>query len=803
MGTSIASRVGRALLWLLGSALAASMAAFIVASYLLAQKFDALPDLAPLTDYRPKIPLRVYSADDSLIGEYGEERRIALAFKDIPVLARQAVLAAEDDRFYEHRGVDPQSVARAALNNARGGPRQGASTITQQLARNIFLTPEQTWRRKLNEALLAFKIERSLSKDKILEVYMNQIFLGQRAYGFASASQIYFAKPLGRASLAELAMLASLPKAPSAFNPVTNPQRARARQRHVLARMRGLGFIGEDAYRQALAEEISLAAAVRERSKEPAVKAEYVAEMARQFAFEKFGAEAYSMGLVVKTTVRDREQMAARHALRKGLLAYDATHGGYRGPEGFVELPDDKGPEARRAVAKALRETPDSEEILAAVVVEVGPQAIRARVRSGREIEILPAGFERARAHLDGGSQARKIRRGSVVRVAKSEGGAWGIAQLPEVSGALAAIDPRDGRIVALVGGFDFELGKFNRAAQAWRQPGSAFKPFVYSAALEKGFSPQTIVNDAPFERDLGPGQAPWAPKNYDGKSSGPISLRQALTFSKNIVSARVVEAITPQFAQEWAARFGFDPKRHPAVPSLALGAGAVTPLQMAGAYSAFAAAGMRAEPMLVASIRDAQGREVYRGGPSLSRALDERNAFVMDSLLRDVAQKGTAAKASSSLKRTDLAGKTGTTNDARDAWFAGYHPEMVAVAWMGFDQPKSLGARETGGGVALPMWIDFMAVALRDKPQVPRSKVLPPGLFEAGPGAYYFAEFGPGKGVDSLGIDEGPKPEEEENKIEALGVDPFYAGQGAWRPGALPAKGDPRENGIEILFGR
>lgn len=727
------------------------------------QAYNALPDLAPLTDYRPKIPLRIYTADHTLIGEYGEERRSVLAFKDIPQRARQAVLAAEDDRFYQHSGVDAQSVVRAAINNAMGGQRQGASTITQQLARNFFLTSEQTFRRKFNEALLAFKIEHAMGKDQILEVYMNQIFLGQRAYGFASASHIYFGKPLQKTSLAECAMLAGLPKAPSSFNPIVNPGRARARQVHILKRMKMLGYIDEVQYLSAINERLALAPAARSAEALPAPRAEYVAEMARQFALDKFGPDAYTRGINIVVSIDDKSQAAAYGALRRGVVNYDRAHG-YRGPEGFVELTQDKA-EARKKISQELSERPDSDELKTAVVTEVSSKMIRAHMGSGEEVEMPLSGLGFGAGFLSKSSGTSQIRCGSVIRMSRGPGG-WELAQLPEVSAAFVAIDSHDGRVKALVGGFDFHLNQFNRAAQAWRQPGSAFKPFMYSAALERGFSPQTIINDAPFVFDPGFGAPTWSPKNYDGKNSGPITMRQALTLSKNLVSVRIMDQIGPSYAQDYATRFGFDPRKNPAVLSLALGAGAVTPLQMAAAYAAFANGGWKMEPWVVSKAYDAEGKLLYEAqassyGREALRSIDERTSFVMDSMLRDVATKGTAAKANASLKRTDLAGKTGTTNDAVDAWFAGYHPDLVGVAWMGFDQPKSLGARETGGGVALPMWIDFMSTVLKDKPMSIKRKV-PDGVMEA-KGDYYFAEYPPGVAVGGVGLSDSQNDADEE----------------------------------------
>ena len=736
----------------------------LVLAFMLAMAYPNLPALDSLTDYRPKIPLRVFSSDNVLIGEFGEERRNLMRIKDIPEVMKKAVLAIEDDRFYEHGGVDYLGIVRAAVHNLIGsGARQGASTITQQVARNFFLSSEQTFKRKIYEVLLAWKIEQNLSKDQILEVYMNQIYLGQRAYGFSSAAQIYYGKSLKDVTVAEAAMLAGLPKAPSIYNPVVNPKRARARQQYILLRMHQLGYISDAQFTQAQTEELK----VKTDSSEFGVHAEYVAEMARQMVYEQFKEETYTRGLSVFTTITKADQDAAYIALRRGVMEYEKRHG-YRGPENFMQIPSTKA-EADDAIEIELAEHSDSDDIVAAVVLEASPKSVRAVLSSGEDITITGAGLIFATNLLsDKAPPTRKIRRGAVIRVIQ-EGKNWSITQIPEVQSAFVAASTDDGAIRALVGGFDFNLNKFNHVTQAWRQPGSSFKPFIYSASLEKGLSPATIINDAPIVFDAGQtgGQA-WEPKNYDNKYDGPITMRKGLMQSKNMISIRILQKIGAKYGQEYATRFGFDADRNPAYLTLALGAGSVTPLQMAGAYSVFANGGYKVKPYLISKIIDADGNVLSqvtptRAGDPANRVIDARNAFIMDSMLKDVVQHGTGIKAMS-LKRTDLGGKTGTTNDSLDAWFAGYQPKLVGISWMGYDQPKNLGNRETGGGVALPIWIGFMQKALKDVPI--ETRAVPDGLIQVG-GEYYYAENPPGTGVRSLGLGDRPQTDEEKARDE------------------------------------
>ncbi len=717
---------------------------------------DRLPPLDAMIDYRPRIPLRVYTADGILIGEFGEERRTFVRIEDVPQNMKDAVLAAEDSRFFEHPGVDLVGVGRAALANLlAGGTEQGASTLTMQLAREFFLSPERTYTRKIIEILLAFRIEESLSKEQILELYLNQIFLGKRAYGFAAAAQTYFGKPLAKISAAEAAMLAGLPKAPSRFNPLVNPTRATERQRWILRRMYEAGFLDEAEYQAALEEKLQFAQA--ETGYE--VEAPYVAELARMLAWELYREQTYVSGLQIYTTILSEDQKAANAALRKGIFDYDRRHG-YRGPERFIEIAAD---EARAAdqIDAAITEAVDIEDLFAAVVLEASPKAVVVTRGRGGETITIPQKNLRfvARALTDKAPAAQKLRRGAVVRITQNAKKEWEITQLPEVQAALVSASTRDGAIRALVGGFDFSRNKFNRVTQAWRQPGSAFKPFVYSAALEKGLMTSTIINDAPVTIDPErTGGQLWDPKNYDSRYDGPLSMRNALARSKNMVSIRIIDEIGPQYAQDYITRFGFDAARHPAFLTMALGAGSVTPLQMVGGISVFANGGYRVQPYLIERITDSAGRVLAKAHPPQAgdesqRAIDARNAFLMDSMLRGVVRSGTATKARAALKRSDIGGKTGTTNDSHDAWFVGYQKSLAAVAWVGFDQPRKLGDRETGGGLALPIWIDYMASALRGIPEQPSEP--PPGVVQIA-GEYYYSEMQPGQGIASIGVAEG-----------------------------------------------
>jgi penicillin-binding protein 1A len=728
-----------------------------VAGLIVALAYPSLPSLEVLTDYQPKIPLRVYTAEGALIGEFGEERRLLVSIRDVPASLKQAILAAEDERFYQHTGIDYLGVARAAYANlTQGGRRQGASTITMQVARNFFLSTEKTLTRKLYEALLAFKIENNLSKDQILELYVNQIYLGQRAYGFAAASQIYFGKAMDKLTLGEAAILAGLPKAPSAYNPVANPQRARQRQQYVLRRMRELGHITEQQHAEATKAPLQVR---REVDDFAGVHGEFLAEMVRQAVFEQYPEDAYTKGFRVYTTVRKADQEAAYEAVRRGLLAYDRGQG-YRGPEAFVEL---GAGASEDDIEEALADYQDVDDLKAAMVLEASAKEVKAALKNGETVTLTGEALRfAARALDDKTARQRRIRRGAVIRLHADDKRNWQVTQLPEAEAAFVSLDPGNGAIRALIGGFDFHRSKFNHITQAWRQPGSAFKPFIYSASLEKGFTPATVIADEPIvvEAEV-TGSQRWEPKNYDGKFEGPMKLRTALAKSKNMVSIRILQAIDPKYAQDYVTRFGFDADKHPPYLTMALGAGSVTPLQLARGYAVFANGGYLIQPHFIQKIVDDRGNELGaarppRAGEEALRVIDPRNAFIMDSMMQDVTRYGTAASVSK-LGRRDLAGKTGTTNDFVDGWFCGYQPELVGVAWVGFDQPKTLGKNQTGGRIALPIWIDYMSKALKGVPEVQRS--VPEGVINtradpdpAAPaearsgGEYFYREFAPAK---------------------------------------------------------
>jgi penicillin-binding protein 1A len=753
----------RLLLGSLGLAGAGLLVILICAALALAVAYPNLPELDSVTDYRPRLPLRVVSAEGELLGEYGDERRTFTPIGEIPKVMQDAVLAIEDARFYQHRGVDYIGVIRAGLAQFGSVGSQGASTITMQVARNFYLSTEKSLTRKLYEILLALKIESQLSKDQILELYMNQIYLGQRAYGFAAASEIYFGKPMKDLTVAEAAMLAGLPKAPSAYNPIANPKRATLRQQYIIDRMLENGFITAEQHTVAKAQELKYRAPA-----DLPVHAEYVAEQARQMIYAQYGAEAYTRGLTVQLTVRANDQMVAYRALRKGLMDYERRQV-YRGPEAYVDLPaDPKAVDAR--VAEALADHPDNDELKAAVVLESGPKKVVAVLQSGESVTVTGDGLKPVTSGLAANADAkRQIRRGAVVRAIKGAKGDWTLTQQPEVEGAFVSIEPGTGAIRAMVGGFDFGKNKFNHVTQAWRQPGSSFKPFIYSSALEKGFTPATVVNDAPLFFDAGStGSQPWEPKNYDGTFDGPIPLRRALARSKNMVSIRVLQAVGVDYARDWITRFGFDRDKHEPYLTMALGAGSVTPMQMATAYSVFANGGYRVNPVLIERITDARGKMLHQvelKGPDPSqRVIDARNAFLMDSLMQEVTRSGTAARAQATLKRPDIYGKTGTTNDAMDAWFAGFQPSLAAIVWIGYDTPRKLGDRETGGGLSLPVWIEYMSQALKGVPVT--EQPAPEGVVNVG-GEWYYDEFSPGQGITTLGTEEhSPEsPTEDEKK--------------------------------------
>lgn len=782
--------------------------AALIALYLYLE--PKLPSIEGLSDIQLQVPLRIYSAEGGMIAEYGEKRRSPKAIDEIPLLLRQAFLAAEDDRFYEHPGVDYQGILRAAMVLLTTGERgQGGSTITMQLARNFYLSSEKTFARKLNEIFLALKIEQQLTKNQVLELYLNKIYLGNRAYGVAAAAQVYYGKPLDELNLAQLAMIAGLPKAPSRYNPVINPSRALIRRDYVLGRMLELGFISESDMRFARAQPAT--AGYHESAAD--VSAPYVAEMVRAEISRQFGEEAYSRGLNVITTINGRLQKAANESVRHALLAYDMRHG-YRGVEKQVDISDSlqegvESPEVRwEAVIEELDVVADMHP---ALVVQLEEQAARVYLQGGRLINLDWEGLQWAKPYIDRNTQGAApeqasdiLQVGDIVRVYQQEG-VWKLGQIPEVQGALTSVRSNDGAIQALVGGFDFYHSKFNRAVQARRQAGSSFKPFVYSAALEKGYTAATLINDAPVVFHDPVLEGTWRPENYSGKFYGPTRLRDALVKSRNLVSIRILRDIGVRYAKNFAERFGFDPSQLPHDLSLALGTGEFSPLQLSAGFAAFSNGGYRITPFFIQRIEDIQGNVLYEADPDVAcvsceleaqrerqaaraaiaqkqaedallqealaeagssttapadpalqpsgqadqggepaamgeegalayrlprqaeRALDERIVYIMNSIMQDVINRGTGRRARA-LGRNDLHGKTGTTNDQKDAWFNGFNHKLVTTVWVGFDQQQtSLGNYETGSKAALPMWVEFMREALKGMPETEMQR--PDGL--------------------------------------------------------------------------
>jgi len=707
--------------------------------------YPQLPDTSSLAHYQPKQPLRVYTADGVEIGGFGNEKRQYQHFDQIPKLMRDSLLAVEDARFYEHPGIDVVGVLRAVLSNVTGGRTQGASTITQQVARTFFLTREKTLSRKLKEAMLSLKIEHELSKNQILELYMNQIYLGARAYGFAEAAQTYFGKPLSALSAAECAMLAGLPQNPANVNPIRNPERARARQLVALMRMHAQGVVDDTQYAAAKAEKLSVRA-----PGEVEVHAEFVAEMARAQVFARYGEAAYSTGMKVITTLRANEQQAAYKAVRKTLIDRELQQA-WRGPEEQEEL-DNSLEDTDPAVSQALADYNDDETLKIAIVTEASRQRVVTVLASGEVITITGKGLRQAQPGLSPKASAKlRIQRGAVVRVLQ-QGKDWALTQWPEAESALVAINPHDGEVHALVGGFDFRANQFNHVTQGWRQPGSSYKPFLYAAAMENGVMPETIVNDAPLS-----GLGDWNPQNADGSADGPITLREALARSKNLVSIRLVQLMGPDAAREWTGRYGFDVDKQPNNLTLALGAGSTTPMQLASAYAVIANGGLKVTPVVIKRITDVDGKTVFEAPPATvdesQRTVPARNTYMTASLLQEVARSGTAARAQAQLKRPDIYGKTGTTNDVVDAWFAGFQPNLVAVVWVGYDKPQSLGNHSSGASLALPTWINFMATALAHEPV---KEISPPGdgLMRSDTD-WRYAEWANGGFITSLGLDD------------------------------------------------
>ncbi|MCX5592308.1 penicillin-binding protein 1A [Alcaligenes endophyticus] len=736
------------------------LCAALLASLALALTWPNLPDLSAMIDYRPRVPLRIYTADKVLIGEFGEERRNVLRSDEIPDVMKSAILAAEDDRFYQHSGIDWMGVGRAALANlTHMSKTQGASTITMQVARNFYLSSDKTYTRKFYELMLTFKIEATLSKEQILELYMNQIFLGHRAYGFAAASRTYLGKELADVTIAEAAILAGIPKAPSRYNPIANFSRAKSRQAYVLGRMRALGYITEAEYEQAMHQEIIIKPAVGTPAGGYAVHGEYAAELARQLLHGVYQENVYSRGLNIYTTIDSKDQEAAYLALRNGVLNY-TRRARYTGPQGQIALPAGLENDAAALDAtldQTFEKFPDVGDMLTGVVLEASPTHIRVARSAEKIIDVTDKRALNIVARGLGNKAAPdvKIERGSVVYLFKQPE-YWEVLNMPSVQAALVSMRPQDGAIKAMVGGFHFSDGKFNRVTQAWRQPGSAFKPFIYASALERGLTPATQISDEPFIIPATATSKAWAPKNYGRTYEPMLTMRQGLYKSKNMVSIRIMQAVGAKYVQDYLTRFGFDPARQPAVLPLALGAGSVTPLQLAAAYSVFANGGYRVQPYLIDHVTDSTGKVIMQAQPTIAgdsaaRAIDARTAYVMNDMLRGVATSGTGARASATLKRNDIGGKTGTTNDSHDAWFAGYTPKLVSVAWMGFDQPRSLGSGETGGGAAMPIWIDYMGKALAGEPLAPPG-AMPPGLSRQN-GDFYFDEFPPGQAIARVGL--------------------------------------------------
>ncbi|WP_071059144.1 penicillin-binding protein 1A [Pelistega sp. MC2] len=744
--------------------------AFLLLGILAVQlTWTSLPDLKAMTEYRPRLPVFIYSADKVLLAEYGDERRNVLNLREIPEVMRHALLSAEDDSFYQHGGVDWMGVGRAVLANLTTGAKtQGASTITMQLARNFYLSSEKKFTRKFYELLLTYKIEKNLTKDQILELYMNQIYLGHRSYGFAAASRTYFGKPLSEITLAEAAALASVPKSPSRTNPRSNLKATIVRQHYVLNRMLQLNYITKAQYDQAMAEKLVVRNMAQDEQQEKvALHGQYVAELARQLMHTQYGNNLYGRGLRVYTTVHSDEQKAAYDAVRRGLLNYTRKRA-YTGPAAQLDLPaglENDSLKMSEFLQSMHEKHPDSGDLLSAVVLSASPNKVVVMRNPGKPIDLTGESLNYAKRSLSSkASASRIIKRGSVVYLEKLRSGAWGIINIPIVQSALVAISPEDGAIKAMIGGFDFNLGDFNRVTQAWRQPGSTFKPFIYAAGLERGITPETQISDQPFFLSARQtGSKPWTPKNAGNSYTASQTFRQGLYKSKNMVSIRVLEAVGPDFASSFVSRLGFDMDRQPpkgAYLTMALGAGSVTPLQMATAYSIFANGGYRINPYLIDYVEDINvpnGQKPIvimktspaKAGDEKNRVMDPRTAYVMNDILRGIVRSGTA-RAASSLGRPDVAGKTGTTNRSVDAWFVGYTPKLVAATWLGFDQPTSLGDRETGGGAALPIWLDFMRKALVNVPVVPVGK-MPDGLVKSGEN-FYFKEFPQGKAVATIG---------------------------------------------------
>ncbi|MBT7045827.1 MAG: penicillin-binding protein 1A [Gammaproteobacteria bacterium] len=713
-----------------------------------------LPVIDNLQDTEFQVPLRIYDKNEFLLAEYGEHRRIPVKYTEIPKKIELAFLAAEDDQFWNHHGVDPLALLAAVYELVKTGHKtRGGSTITMQVARNFFLSSEKTYSRKLNEILLALKIEKDLNKQKILELYLNKIYLGNRSYGIVAAAQVYYGKTLDELSIAQAAMIAGLPKAPSRYNPIINPERALIRRDHIIGRMGQLGYISDEEYQIARAEPVS----AELHTSKVSADARYVTEMVRAEVFQKYGKEVYGSGLNVYTTIDDRLQSTANKALRTALLDYDRRHG-YRGVSGKIDMTKIK----QDPFEEGLVDTNKIGNLIQGVVKTVEDDKIQVMLPDYQLIEVpFVKGIDWARPYINENRRgpevktpAEVVKPGDIVWV-EHRGEEWWLASVPAVEGAIVSLDPSSGAVLALVGGFDYFHNKFNRAVQAKRQPGSNFKPFIYSAALEKGFTAASMINDAPVVFEDDSLEATWRPENYSGRFYGPTRLREALVKSRNLVSIRILQSIGLRYATRYAQRFGFAKKDMPYDLSLALGSGAFAPLEIVRSYAVFANGGYLVKPYYINRIESRSGDILFENKPLTvcqgcepveqepqdttvsadtestekdvkaedediieyaPRVISPQNAYIMRSIIREVVRRGTAVRAKA-LGRTDIAGKTGTTNDQKDAWFSGFNDQVVTTAWVGFDNQKPLGSRETGGRAALPMWIEYMREALAGLP--------------------------------------------------------------------------------------
>jgi penicillin-binding protein 1A len=719
-------------LWsLISLGFVAACAFALIYIYLLSQ----LPSVDALKSVELQVPLQIYSQDGQLIQEYGEKRRIPLTYEQIPQTLVRAVLATEDQRFFEHPGVDILGLGRAALKMVQTGTKsQGGSTITMQVARNFFLDRKKTFWRKFNEILLAIKIDQELPKEKILELYLNKIYLGNRAYGVGAAAQIYYGKNISELSIAELATIAGLPQAPSAHNPIANPKAALKRRNHVLERLLEEKYISQTEYENAIAEPINASY----HGPQITVEAPYVAEMIRQSLYAHFGEDAYTQGFKVYTTIHSSLQNTANDLIEQHLLNYEARHG-YHGPISHFEL---KATASKQDLNQILSSHLVNHDLIPGVVTQVHTQALEVWLKNGETVEVPWAGLSWARPALKNGwmgaspSRARQIcQRGDVIYLRKLKKH-WQLAQIPNLEAALLSLNPQNGAIEALVGGFNFQSSKFNRVTQSQRQPGSSFKPFIYAAALSKGYNLSSIVNDAPIViQDSGPDHL-WRPHNVNNTFNGPTRLRDALAHSRNLVSIRLLDDIGIDYAIQYVTRFGFDKKQLPHALSLALGSLSLSPMELTTAYAVIANGGYQVSPFMIDHISNRYGEIQFQANPArvcqplerpdngqncAQRVIPEDLAFLIHSALQSVIEEGTAVQAKS-LGRRDLAGKTGTTNDQVDAWFAGYHPQLVTTTWFGYDTPKPI--HEYAAALALPLWIDFMKVALK---QLPEQIIAPP----------------------------------------------------------------------------